>query len=158
MFQFSPRILRVKYHFAEELFILPSSTFNFSVPELSWLTACLLLVACLVLHYVPIRVLLLLWGLIKFSRRIIRPHSVPNNEVLDLLSRVPDDEEIVRKIIRTAKYPSDNFLSRFRSCGERCHSTRRPKWLGEIQGRKTKPRNATKSPWSGTLGRTCGRL
>ncbi|XP_050073733.1 multiple C2 and transmembrane domain-containing protein isoform X1 [Anopheles maculipalpis] len=71
------------------------NTFNFSVPELSWLTALLLLAACLVLHYVPIRVLLLLWGLVKFSRRIIRPHSVPNNEVLDLLSRVPDDEEII---------------------------------------------------------------
>ncbi|KFB36651.1 AGAP007646-PA-like protein [Anopheles sinensis] len=71
------------------------NTFNFSVPELSWLTALLLLAACLVLHYVPIRVLLLLWGLVKFSRRIIRPHTVPNNEVLDLLSRVPDDEEII---------------------------------------------------------------
>uniref|UniRef100_A0A1Q3G4Q9 Putative conserved plasma membrane protein n=1 Tax=Culex tarsalis TaxID=7177 RepID=A0A1Q3G4Q9_CULTA len=71
------------------------NTFNFSVPELSWLTATLLLAACLVLHYIPIRMLLLLWGLIKFSRRLIRPHSVPNNEVLDLLSRVPDDEEII---------------------------------------------------------------
>jgi hypothetical protein len=71
------------------------STFNFSVPELSWLTAFLLVAACLVLHYVPMRVLLLLWGLIKFSRRIIRPHTVPNNEVLDLLSRVPNDEEVV---------------------------------------------------------------
>ncbi|XP_055531817.1 multiple C2 and transmembrane domain-containing protein isoform X2 [Wyeomyia smithii] len=71
------------------------NTFNFSVPELSWLTALLLLVVCLVLHYIPMRVLLLLWGLVKFSRRLIRPHSVPNNEVLDLLSRVPDDEEII---------------------------------------------------------------
>ncbi|XP_050090347.1 multiple C2 and transmembrane domain-containing protein isoform X2 [Anopheles aquasalis] len=71
------------------------NTFNFSVPELSWLMALLLLVACLVLHYVPMRILLLLWGLAKFSRRIIRPHSVPNNELLDLLSRVPDDEEII---------------------------------------------------------------
>ncbi|XP_058054608.1 multiple C2 and transmembrane domain-containing protein, partial [Anopheles bellator] len=71
------------------------NTFNFSVPELTWLTAFLLLIACLVLHYVPIRVLLLLWGLVKFSRRLFRPHTVPNNEVLDLLSRVPDDEEII---------------------------------------------------------------
>ncbi|XP_062553215.1 multiple C2 and transmembrane domain-containing protein isoform X2 [Armigeres subalbatus] len=71
------------------------NTFNFSVPELSWLTAFLLLIVCVVLHYVPIRVLLLLWGLVKFSRRLVRPHSVPNNEVLDLLSRVPDDEEII---------------------------------------------------------------
>ena len=35
------------------------------------------------------------WGIIKFSKRIIRPHAVTNNEVLDFLSRVPDDEELV---------------------------------------------------------------
>lgn len=71
------------------------STFNFSVPELSWLAVVLLILVCLVLHYIPIRVLLLLWGCIKFSRRLLRPHSVPNNEALDLLSRVPDDDELV---------------------------------------------------------------
>lgn len=71
------------------------STFNFSVPELSWLAAILLILAILVLHFVPMRALLLIWGIIKFSRRLVRPHTVPNNEVLDLLSRVPDDEEMV---------------------------------------------------------------
>lgn len=50
----------------------------------------------LVLHLVPIRALLLTWGIIKFSKRIIRPHTVTNNEVLDLLSRIPDDEELVK--------------------------------------------------------------
>jgi hypothetical protein len=49
----------------------------------------------IVLHFIPIRVLLLAWGIIKFSKRIIRPHAVTNNEVLDFLSRVPDDEEMV---------------------------------------------------------------
>ena len=49
----------------------------------------------IVLHFIPIRVLLLAWGIIKFSKRIIRPHAVTNNEVLDFLSRVPDDEELV---------------------------------------------------------------
>lgn len=77
-------------------FFLFISTFNFAVPELSWLAAVLLILAALVLHFVPMRLLLLLWGIIKFSRRLVRPHSVPNNEVLDLLSRVPDDEEMVR--------------------------------------------------------------
>lgn len=72
-----------------------NSTFNFTVGELSWLAVVLLLLACLVLHYIPIRVLLLLWGFVKFSRRLLRPHSVPNNEVLDLLSRVPDDDQLV---------------------------------------------------------------
>lgn len=41
------------------------------------------------------RVILLAWGLIKFSKRLIRPHVVPNNEVLDILSRIPDDDEMV---------------------------------------------------------------
>lgn len=71
------------------------STFNFSVPELSCLAALLLFAVMLVLHFIPIRVLLLAWGIIKFSKRIIRPHTVTNNEVLDFLSRVPDDEELV---------------------------------------------------------------
>lgn len=74
---------------------LAFSLFNYSVPELTWLTVLLLLGVTLVLHLVPIRVVLLLWGLVKFSHRIIRPNTVPNNEILDLLSRVPDDEELV---------------------------------------------------------------
>lgn len=78
-----------------EPFSVIHSTFNFSVPELSWLTALLLFGAMLVLHFIPIRALLMIWGIIKFSKRIIRPHAVTNNEVLDLLSRVPDDEELV---------------------------------------------------------------
>lgn len=55
----------------------------------------LLFMAALVLYFIPVRYLLMLWGTNKFARRILRPHSVPNNEVLDLLSRVPDDELLV---------------------------------------------------------------
>lgn len=71
------------------------NTFNYSVPELTWLAALLLFLAMIVLHFVPIRVILLIWGIAKFSRRLVRPHTVPNNEVLDLLSRIPNDEEIL---------------------------------------------------------------
>lgn len=71
------------------------STFNFSVPELTWLAAVLLIVATIVLHFIPMRLLLLIWGIAKFSRRIIRPNTIPNNELLDFLSRVPNDEDIV---------------------------------------------------------------
>uniref|UniRef100_A0A1I8PKP5 C2 domain-containing protein n=1 Tax=Stomoxys calcitrans TaxID=35570 RepID=A0A1I8PKP5_STOCA len=70
------------------------NTFNFSVPELTWLAVVLLIGAIVVLHYIPIRFLLLFWGIMKFSRRILRPNTIPNNELLDFLSRVPDDEEI----------------------------------------------------------------
>ena len=71
------------------------STFNFTVPYLSWIAITLLLAGTIVLYLIPIRYLLMLWGTNKFFRRILRPHSVPNNEVLDLLSRVPDDEMLV---------------------------------------------------------------
>ncbi|XP_043645509.1 multiple C2 and transmembrane domain-containing protein isoform X1 [Drosophila teissieri] len=70
------------------------NTFNFSVPELTWLAVVLLWGAILVLHFVPLRWLLLFWGLMKFSRRLLRPNTIPNNELLDFLSRVPDNEEI----------------------------------------------------------------
>ncbi|XP_036332548.1 multiple C2 and transmembrane domain-containing protein [Rhagoletis pomonella] len=70
------------------------NTFNFSVPELTWLAAVLLIGAIVVLHFIPIRFLLLFWGIMKFSRRILRPNTIPNNELLDFLSRVPDDELI----------------------------------------------------------------
>ena len=36
-----------------------------------------------------------MWGINKFTKKLIRPDFVPNNELLDFLSRVPDDEEIV---------------------------------------------------------------
>ena len=35
------------------------------------------------------------WGINRFTKKLIRPNYVPNNELLDFLSRVPDDEEII---------------------------------------------------------------
>lgn len=70
------------------------NTFNFSVPFLSWLLIMVLMVGTVILYYIPIRYLVMLWGVNKFSRKLIRPHSVINNEILDFLSRVPDDETL----------------------------------------------------------------
>ncbi|XP_052757995.1 multiple C2 and transmembrane domain-containing protein isoform X5 [Galleria mellonella] len=65
---------------------------NFTVPYLSYLAIIMCFGAMLVLYIIPLRYLLMAWGVNKFTRKILRPHSIPNNEVLDLLSRVPDDE------------------------------------------------------------------
>ncbi|CAH2058513.1 unnamed protein product, partial [Iphiclides podalirius] len=65
---------------------------NFTVPYLSYLAILMLFGAMLVLYVIPLRYLLMAWGVNKFTRKILRPHTIPNNEVLDLLSRVPDDE------------------------------------------------------------------
>lgn len=69
--------------------------FNFTVPYLSYLAVILAILGAVVLYFIPLRYLILTWGVNKFSRKIIRPHSVPNNELLDLVSRVPDDEELL---------------------------------------------------------------
>ncbi|CAL4149459.1 unnamed protein product, partial [Meganyctiphanes norvegica] len=70
------------------------NTFNFTVPFLSWLLILALIIGTLILYYIPVRYLVMLWGINKFTRKLIRPHAIVNNEVLDFLSRVPDDEEI----------------------------------------------------------------
>ncbi|XP_047996850.1 multiple C2 and transmembrane domain-containing protein isoform X2 [Leguminivora glycinivorella] len=65
---------------------------NFTVPYLSYIAIIMLFGAMVVLYMIPLRYLLMAWGINKFTRKILRPHTIPNNEVLDLLSRVPDDE------------------------------------------------------------------
>uniref|UniRef100_A0A646QG56 Multiple C2 and transmembrane domain-containing protein 1 n=1 Tax=Hemiscolopendra marginata TaxID=943146 RepID=A0A646QG56_9MYRI len=71
------------------------NTFNFTVPFLSWLAIiCLVMIAC-VLYFLPLRYLIMIWGINKFTRKLRAPHSIPNNEVLDFLSRVPDDELLI---------------------------------------------------------------
>ncbi|XP_011861896.1 PREDICTED: multiple C2 and transmembrane domain-containing protein 1 [Vollenhovia emeryi] len=69
--------------------------FNFTIPYLSYLAILLVIAGAVVLYFIPVRYLILAWGVNKFSRKILRPHSVPNNEVLDLISRVPDNEELL---------------------------------------------------------------
>ena len=71
------------------------NTFNFSVPFLSWLAVAALVIAAFFLYFVNLRYLLIIFGINKFSKKLIRPNFVPNNELLDFLSRVPDDEELL---------------------------------------------------------------
>ncbi|XP_014281344.1 multiple C2 and transmembrane domain-containing protein isoform X3 [Halyomorpha halys] len=72
-----------------------TNTFNFTVPFLSYLALVLTIVGVFVLYWIPVRYLILFWGVNKFARKLIRPHCIPNNEVLDLLSRVPDSEQLI---------------------------------------------------------------
>jgi hypothetical protein len=47
------------------------------------------------LYYVPLRAIVLLVGINKFLKQLLRPNVINNNEVLDFLARVPDDEDLV---------------------------------------------------------------
>ncbi|XP_055940978.1 multiple C2 and transmembrane domain-containing protein 1-like isoform X4 [Argiope bruennichi] len=71
------------------------NTFNYTVPFLSWLAFLVLVLATVVLYFVPVRYLIMAWGINKFTKKLRNPHAVPNNELLDFISRVPDDEEKV---------------------------------------------------------------
>ncbi|XP_011568915.3 multiple C2 and transmembrane domain-containing protein isoform X1 [Plutella xylostella] len=70
--------------------------FNFTVPYLSYLAIFLLLVIALVLYLVPIEYILMAWSIRKYTRKILQPHREPNNEVLDLISRVPHDDVLLK--------------------------------------------------------------
>jgi len=70
------------------------NTFNWSVPFLSYLLMVILLLITIVLYIVPLKYLLLAWGINKFTKRIRKPNAVPNNELLDFLSRIPSDPEV----------------------------------------------------------------
>lgn len=65
------------------------------------LTACFSLaviaffIASVILYYIPLRYLVMAWGINKFTKKLRNPNAIPNNEVLDFLSRVPDFDEKV---------------------------------------------------------------
>ncbi|KAJ7988388.1 hypothetical protein DPEC_G00323030 [Dallia pectoralis] len=67
------------------------NTFNWTVPFLSWLAICALCVATVLLYLIPLRYLILAWGVNKFTKKLRNPCMINNNEVKDFLSRVPSD-------------------------------------------------------------------
>lgn len=87
-------LIQAKSDFALALLDRIRNTFNFTVPFCSFLALVVLCVATILLYCVPLRWILLIWGINKFSKRLRNPNYVDNNELLDFLSRVPTDKEI----------------------------------------------------------------
>ncbi|XP_068586449.1 multiple C2 and transmembrane domain-containing protein 2-like isoform X2 [Cebidichthys violaceus] len=71
------------------------NTFNWSVPFLSSLAFLIFVIATLLTYYVPVRYVILIWGINKFTKKLRNPYSIDNNEVLDFLTRVPSDVQKV---------------------------------------------------------------
>ncbi|KAM3877092.1 multiple C2 and transmembrane domain-containing protein 2-like [Diretmus argenteus] len=67
------------------------NTFNWSVPFLSNLAFLVFVVATVITYFIPIRYIILIWGINKFTKKLRNPYAIDNNEVLDFLSRVPSD-------------------------------------------------------------------
>uniref|UniRef100_A0A667ZQU5 Multiple C2 and transmembrane domain-containing protein 2-like n=1 Tax=Myripristis murdjan TaxID=586833 RepID=A0A667ZQU5_9TELE len=73
------------------------NTFNWSVPFLSTLAFLVFVTATAITYFIPIRYIILIWGINKFTKKLRKPYAVDNNEVLDFLTRVPSDVEKVSR-------------------------------------------------------------
>ncbi|XP_054417861.1 multiple C2 and transmembrane domain-containing protein 2 isoform X1 [Pteronotus mesoamericanus] len=72
------------------------NTFNWTVPFLSFLACVMLAVATITLYFIPLRYIILIWGINKFTKKLRNPYAIDNNELLDFLSRVPSDVQKVQ--------------------------------------------------------------
>ncbi|XP_062368650.1 multiple C2 and transmembrane domain-containing protein 1 [Cinclus cinclus] len=72
------------------------NTFNWTVPFLSWLAIVALSVFTVLLYFIPLRYIVLVWGINKFTKKIRNPYAIDNNELLDFLSRVPSDVQVMQ--------------------------------------------------------------
>ncbi|CAO2614231.1 Multiple C2 and transmembrane domain-containing protein 2 [Lemmus lemmus] len=70
--------------------------FNWTVPFLSLLACLILVIATVALYFIPLRYIILLWGINKFTKKLRNPYSIDNNELLDFISRVPSDVQKVQ--------------------------------------------------------------
>ncbi|XP_043968836.1 multiple C2 and transmembrane domain-containing protein 1 isoform X2 [Gambusia affinis] len=72
------------------------NTFNWTVPFLSWLVIVALVLATIIIYFIPLRFIVLAWGVNKFTKKLRDPYTIDNNELLDFLSRVPSDVQVVQ--------------------------------------------------------------
>ncbi|XP_061762219.1 multiple C2 and transmembrane domain-containing protein 1-like isoform X2 [Nerophis ophidion] len=85
------------------------NTFNWTVPFLSWLAIVTLGVATIVVYFIPLRYIVLAWGVNKFTKKLRDPYTIDNNEILDFLSRVPSDVQVVQyRELKQDPNPSPN--------------------------------------------------
>ncbi|TNM89767.1 hypothetical protein fugu_004001 [Takifugu bimaculatus] len=85
------------------------NTFNWTVPFLSWLAIVALAVATTVVFFVPLRYIVLVWGVNKFTKKLRDPYTIDNNELLDFLSRVLSDVQVVQyRELKLDPNPSPN--------------------------------------------------
>ncbi|KAK9971391.1 hypothetical protein ABG768_024760 [Culter alburnus] len=72
------------------------NTFNWSVPFLSNLAFLVLIMATVITYFIPVRYIILLWGIHKFTKKLRNPYAIENNELMDFLSRVPSDVQMAQ--------------------------------------------------------------
>ncbi|KRX97021.1 Multiple C2 and transmembrane domain-containing protein 2 [Trichinella pseudospiralis] len=81
-------------YIAELLERIQKYTFNFTDKFLSKLACFTLFTLCITLYLLPLRFIIILWGINKFTKKLRNPMADQNNELLDFLSRVPTTNEL----------------------------------------------------------------
>ena len=71
------------------------NTLNFSIPMLSKLAIITLFIISIFLMIVDVRTFIMIIGSVKFIKNLIHPGIESNNELIDFLSRVPDDKMLL---------------------------------------------------------------
>ncbi|XP_060927639.1 multiple C2 and transmembrane domain-containing protein 1-like isoform X2 [Limanda limanda] len=85
------------------------NTFNWTVPFLSWLAIVALGLATTIIYFIPLRYIVLAWGVNKFTKKLRDPYTIDNNELLDFLSRMPSDVQVVQyRELKLDPSPSPN--------------------------------------------------
>lgn len=57
--------------------------------------AVLIFMGAAVLFYlIPLRYVILIWGINKYTKKLRKPHFIPNNELFDFLSRCPNNRQL----------------------------------------------------------------
>ncbi|XP_048006301.1 multiple C2 and transmembrane domain-containing protein-like [Leguminivora glycinivorella] len=74
--------------FAERMYNLAT----FKVPFISYVTMVLLCGASFAVYFIPINYMMMAFGLYKFFRKHLDPSRKHNNDIVDFISRIPDNE------------------------------------------------------------------
>lgn len=67
---------------------------NWRVPFLSTMAILVFLGGTVLFYTVPIRYVILIWGINKYTKRLRKPNFISNNELLDFLSRCPTNKQL----------------------------------------------------------------
>uniref|UniRef100_A0AC35TUN2 Multiple C2 and transmembrane domain-containing protein 1 n=1 Tax=Rhabditophanes sp. KR3021 TaxID=114890 RepID=A0AC35TUN2_9BILA len=92
-------LIQESIHYIVSLLERVINALNFSVPYISITAIAVLSLISLLLFLIPLRWIVMIWGINKFTKKLRNPHFIPNNEVLDFLSRVPSETEKVRFLL-----------------------------------------------------------
>ncbi|XP_059049366.1 multiple C2 and transmembrane domain-containing protein-like [Achroia grisella] len=67
---------------------------TFEVPFISYLVMLFLVIASVGLYIIPFNLIMIALGIYKFTRKYLDPERTPNNDLLDFISRIPDNEQL----------------------------------------------------------------